>query len=144
MIEVPDLDENEQILIEYEGDIRVVKVPREGDPPRYRFDAPLMKPRSSDNSLTWENPHEATMYAAVFAAVGTFREEKTGKRGIPIEVERDGREAVIAYVGTQPGMTTDWIEATYELERERIYEYRSRIKSRAGEILVEDNTEELL
>lgn len=130
-----DVGEMEEIDTQYEGDIRVIKQIREGDRPLYRFEAPLYKPKDSDNTPTWENPEKARLYAAVFAAVGTFREEKTGRRGIPPEVERDGREAVIAYLSTQPGMSTDWITKFYDLDRQRIYEYRSRIKNRAEEII---------
>jgi hypothetical protein len=138
---VPDLDEDESVYQQYENSIRVVEIHREGEPPLYRFDAPELKPKSYDNDLTWENPKEAELYAAVYVAHGPFREEKTGTRGIPIGVHRAGTEAVVTYVGCQPGMSTDWISHTFDLDRERIYEYRSRVRSRAEEHLLEDNSD---
>jgi len=130
-------DERTTVEKDYGHGIRVVRVDREDEQPLYRFEAPMMKPKDSDNSLEWENPELAKLYAAVYVAVGTFREEKTGRRGIPPEVERDGREAVVAYLSTQRGMTTEWIEHFYDYDRERIYEYRSRIRARAEEQIEE-------
>ena len=138
---VPELKENESIWQQYEDSIRVVRIDRGEDRPLYRFDAPGLKPKDSDNSMTWENPKEAMMFASVYVAHGPFREEKTGKRGIPIGVHQAGSEAVITYLGCQPGMSTDWISQKFDLDRERIYEYRSRVRSRAEEALVEDNSD---
>lgn len=138
---VPELEENESIYQQYENSIRVVRIGREADRPLYRFDAPSLKPKESDNSMTWESPKEAEMYAAVYVAHGPFREEKTGKRGIPIGVHQAGSEAVITYLGCQPGMSVEWISQKFDLDRERIYEYRSRVRSRAAEELVEDNSD---
>ena len=129
--------DGEKIDTEYENDIRVIETEPDGGRPKYRFEAPTYKPKDSDNSPVWENPHKARMYAAVYVAVGTFREEKTGRRGIPIEVERDGREAVIAYLTTQDGMGIEWVTSMYDMDRQRVYEYRSRIKSRAEEYLIQ-------
>lgn len=140
MATVPELNDNETVYQQYENNIRVVKIHREGKRPLYRFDAPEHKPKSYDTGPAWENPNEAEWYAAVYVAHGPFREEKTGRRGIPIGVHRAGSEAVITYLGTQPGMSTDWIKTSFDLKRERIYEYRSRVVSRAEEYLVEDNS----
>lgn len=133
-----DLEPNETIDTEYEHGVRVIRVDRGDEPPRYRFDAPMFKVKRSDNTPEWENPHSARMYAAVYVAVGGFREEKTGRRGIPLEVERAGRQAVLAYLSTQPGMTPDYLAHQYDLPRQRIYEYRSRIRHQAEEELLEE------
>jgi len=132
------LDENESVEKDYGHDVRVIRVDRDGRQPVYRFEAPMYKPKSSDTTPEWENPHKAEMYAEVYVAVGSFREEKTGRRGIPPEVARDGREATVAYLSTQDGMGTEWISHFFDLEPERIYEYRSRISKRAREIVEEE------
>lgn len=128
------LDENETIDTAYPHDVRVIRVDREERPPLYRFDAPMFVTKDTDNIPEWENPDRARLYAAVYMAVGSFREEKTGRRGIPPEVERDGREATVAYLATQDGMSTDWISNFYDLSEQRIYEYISRIRKRAREV----------
>jgi len=133
------LDENETIDTAYPCEIRVIRVDREDDEPIYRFEAPMHHTKDYDTGPEWHNPHKARMYAAVYAAAGPFREEKTGRRGIPPELVRDGREAVVAYMTTQPGMSTEWISNFFDLDRERIYEYRSRIKNRAEEWAEEEH-----
>lgn len=128
------LDENESIHRAYPHDVRIVRVDRDDREPLYRFEAPTFKPKDSDTTPTWENPALAELYADVYFVANSFREEKTGRRGIPPEVERAGRAAVIAYLTTQDGMTTDWISTFYDLPDERIYEYRSRVRAEAEEI----------
>ncbi|WP_324666271.1 hypothetical protein [Haloarcula sediminis] len=127
------LASNETIDTAYPNEIQVVEIQRDERPPLYEFRAPLYSPKDTDTTPRWENPHHARMYAAVYVAVGTFREEKTGRRGVPPEVQRDGQEATIAYLTTQDGISTDWLTNFYELPEQRIYEYRSRIRARAEE-----------
>jgi len=98
----------------------------------------MYEPKDSDTGPTFTNKGKAEMYADVFVAVGGFREEKTGRRGIPVEVFRDGTEATIAYLTTQRGMSMDWITSTFDIDRQRVYEYRSRIRKRAGEVSEDD------
>lgn len=136
------LDANESIEHAYPYDIRIVRVDREDDRPIYRFEAPMYSPKDTDNTPEWENPHLAKLYADVYLAVGSFREEKTGRRGIPPEVERDGREAVVAYLTTQDGISTDWLSTFYDISDQTVYEYRSRIRARAREAEEEENTDE--
>jgi len=128
------LEKNESIEKAYPHDIRVIRVDREEQRPLYRFDAPFHQPKDTDTTTEWENPEKAKLYAAVYTAVGGFREEKTGRRGVPPEVQRDGMEATVAYLSTQDGMGTEWLSNFYGLDPQRIYEYRSRIRSRAAAI----------
>lgn len=128
------LAENESIHRAYPSDIRIVRVNREDDYPLYRFEAPMFEVKDTDTRPEWENPHLAELYADVYLAVNTFREEKSGRRGIPPEVERAGREAVISYLTTQDGISTEWLSTFYDLPEQRIYEYRSRIRAQAREV----------
>lgn len=130
------LDANESIEEAYPNDIRVIRVERENEPPLYRFEAPLF-----EETMEWEDKNRATLYAAVYVVADGFREEKTGKRGIPIEVHKAGQEAVISYLTTQPGMSIKWASRMFDLERQRIYEYRSRIWARADSIRSEHRAE---
>lgn len=128
------LAENESIHRAYPSDIRIVRVNREDDYPIYRFEAPLFEVKDSDTRPEWENPDLAELYADVYLAVNTFREEKSGRRGIPPEVERAGRPAVIAYLSTQDGISTEWLSRFYGFSKSTIYEYRSQIRARAREV----------
>lgn len=121
-----DLAPNESVEKSYPYDIRVIRVDREDEPPLYRFEAPGFV-----ETMEWKDKDAALMYAAVYVAVDGFREEKTGERGIPPEVERDGREAVVAYLTTQRGMSTKWVTRFYDIPAQRVYEYKSRIRARA-------------
>jgi len=127
------LAENESVDTAYPSEIRVVRVDREDEPPLYRFEAPMHEPKDSDVQPVWENPAKARMYAAVYVACNGFREEKTGRRGVPIEVAKYGREAVVAYLSTVDGSSTRWLSRMFDLDEQRIYEYRSRIKNAAEE-----------
>ena len=127
-----ELSDNEEIDTEYDDPIRVVKVNREDQPPLYRFEARNHEYKASDLGPVWENPHDARLYAAVYV-VTRFREEKTGKRGIPPAVEQAGREELICYTLCRKGTSVDWIVNKYDLPKQRIYEYKSRVMSRAEE-----------
>ena len=102
------LSENESIEKAYPDGVRVVRVDRGDDIPLYRFEAPLHTTKDYDTGPTFENPKNALLYAAVYVAVGPFREEKTGRRGVPPAVAKAGREALVAYLTTQKGMSIQW------------------------------------
>ena len=60
-----------------------------------------------------------------------FREEKTGRRGVPPAVAKAGREALVAYLTTQKGMSIQWAAQYFDIEESTVHEYRSRIRARA-------------
>jgi hypothetical protein len=130
---VPELQENESIDLEFEDDIRVVERERpDHEYNHFVFQAQDHKYKSYDLGPEWENPHAARLYCHVYTLT-RFREEKTGRRGIPENVEKHGREAVIAYQRTRPGTSIDWLTQYYDIDRQRVYEYCSRIRSEARE-----------
>lgn len=132
---VPELAENERIDLEFEVDtdetIRVIER-REGDYeyPRYEFQAEEEARNSYDLGPEWDNPRSARLYACVYALV-RFREEKTGRRGLPGSVGRYGQEATVAYMRCRSGVDAEWLSAKYDLPKQRVYEYCSRIRSEA-------------
>lgn len=127
------LDPNESIEKAYPHEIRVVRVDREDERPLFRFEAPDYKPKEYDTGPDFESRDDALMYAAVYVAVGPFREEKTGRRGVPPAVARAGREALVAYLTTQRGMSIQWAAHKFDIEESTVHEYRSRIRARAEE-----------
>lgn len=136
------LRENESIEKEYPHGIRVVRVDREDDYPLFRFVAPGHKTKEYDTGPEFERRDDALLYAAVYVAVGPFREEKTGRRGVPPAVARAGREALVAYLTTQRGMSIEWAAHKFDLEESTVREYRSRIRARAEEKAQEELSDE--
>jgi hypothetical protein len=133
---VPDLDDDERIDMKYEFDsgsiARVIERPRADDFNLYVFQATNHQFKSYDLGPEFENPESARMYCDVYALT-RFREEKTGRRGIPENVEQYGHEAVIAYQRCRSGVDAQWLANKYDLTNQRIYEYCSRMRSQARE-----------
>jgi hypothetical protein len=128
---VPDLQENESIDMAFEDDIRVIERERPDDEfNHFVFQAPGHEYKSDDLGPEFNNPYAARLYCHVYMLT-LFREEKTGKRGIPEAVEQHGREAVIAYQRCHPGKDAEWLANKYGIDRQRVYEYCSRIRSEA-------------
>jgi hypothetical protein len=132
---VPDLDD-ERIDMKYEFDsgsiARVIERPRADDNNLYIYQATNHQFKSYDLGPEFENPEAARLYCDVYALT-RFREEKTGRRGIPENVEQYGHEAVIAYQRCRSGVDAQWLANKYDLTNQRIYEYCSRIRSQARE-----------
>lgn len=133
---VPDLDDDERIDMKYEFDsgsiARVIERPRADDTNLYVFQATNHQFKSYDLGPEFENPEAARLYCDVYA-ITRFREEKTGRRGIPENVEQYGHEAVIAYQRCRSGVDAQWLANKYDLTNQRIYEYCSRMRSQARE-----------
>lgn len=133
---VPDLGDDEMIDMEYEvntnATIRVVERPRPDHYNLYVFQATNHQYKSYDMGPEFENPESARYYADVYALT-RFREEKTGRRGIPENVEQYGREALITYQRCRSGVDTEWLANKYNMTKQRVYEYCSRTRSEARE-----------
>lgn len=131
---VPELDDDDRIDMKYEFDsgsiARVIERSRPDDLPLYIFQATNHQYKSYDMGPEFENPEAAQLYCDIYALT-RFREEKTGRRGIPENVEQFGHEAVIAYQRNRSGVDAEWLARKYDIDRQRIYEYCSRIRSEA-------------
>lgn len=136
------LDENETVHAAYPHGAKIVRLDRDDAEPLYRFEAPLFPLKSYDEpQVEWENHHLAELYADVWCLT-SLREEKTGPRGIPPEVERAGREVVVAYLTCMPGISTEWLAHHYDVPEQTIYQYRSRVRRRAEQWREGDPDEE--
>lgn len=80
---------------------------------------------------SFENPDKARLYADVYAAMGGFREEKTGERGVPPSVARAREDVLMAYLVAQPTMSTEWVARHYDLPEEQIRDYVRGVRDRA-------------
>jgi hypothetical protein len=105
---------------------KIVREPNSTGADRYHFEVPL-----EGRMKSFENPGKARLYADVYAAMGGFREEKTGERGVPPSVARAREDVLMAYLVAQPTMGTTWVARHYDLPEEQIREYVRGVRERA-------------
>jgi len=121
----PDLDDDESIHREYPNDVRIVEyVDDDLLERRYRFEAPMHDPK------VFERPKLAELYADVYFDIG-FRDEKTGKRGVPPAVARQGQDTLAAYLVTQRGFSIEWVSRSWDISEDTVRTYLSRVRRRA-------------
>jgi hypothetical protein len=103
---------------------------------QYHFVVPL-----EGRMKSFESRDKARLYADVYDAMGGFREEKTGERGVPPSVARAREDVLMAYLTAQPSMSTEWVARHYDLPEDQIREYVRGVRERA-EQQREDQTDE--
>ena len=103
---------------------------------RYHFVVPL-----EGRMKSFENPDKARLYADVYDAMGGFREEKTGERGVPPSVARAREDLLMAYLVAQPTMSTEWVARHYDLPEGQIRQYVRGVRERAEQQREESNDE---
>lgn len=109
--------------------VRIVEChPTDADGVRYRFEAP------HHTGITFENPETAELYADVYFDVNGFEEAGTGDRGVPPEIIQAGRDTLVAYFLTQPGVDVNWVASFYGVKPEKVRRYASRVEKRAAGI----------
>lgn len=122
-------DGAETVYEEYVLGVRVVQVvPRDGDEPRYRFEAP------DHVGVTFDDAEMATLYADVYFDANGFVEDDTGERGIPPAIVQAGRDTLVAYMLTRRGVDVHWLASFYGEKPEKIQRYVSRVRKRADQI----------
>lgn len=125
----PASDEGERVYEDYILDVRIVEVtPADAEEPRYRFEAP------EHVGITFDDPEKATLYADVYFDANGFTEEGTGDRGVPPTIIQAGRDTLVAYILTQPGIDVLWLASFYGEKPEKIERYVSRVRKRATQI----------
>jgi len=112
---------------EYILGVAVVTVTTE-DGIRYRFEAP------EHESVTFDDPELATLYADVYFDTNGFVEAGTGDRGVPPEVIQAGRDTMAAYMLTLPGTDVNWLASFYGKRRNVVERYVANVRGRAQEI----------
>jgi hypothetical protein len=120
--------ESESVHREYILGVRIVEC-RSGDGDRrYRFEAPQHR------GIAFDDPDMATLYADVYFDVNGFEEAGTGERGVPPAIIQAGRDTLVAYFLTQPGIDVHWIASFYGEKPAKIQRYVSRVRKRAAGI----------
>jgi hypothetical protein len=124
------IDDDDRVHREYPERVRITSYrhPDLGER-RWRFEAPL------HDDATFPDPDLAELYADVYFAVGGFREEKSGERGVPPAVAFAGRPETVAYALTLPGVTgsVEWAAGQFGLEESTVRTYVSRVREAARE-----------
>lgn len=115
----------EEIYKQYPGNARIHEFKDKDGVICYEFKAPMHEGREFSNK--WA----AELYADVYWAVDSFREEKSGERGVPPEIAIEGKPEIAAYLLTSPSISMDWIMTFFDVERETIHTYLSRVRSKA-------------
>jgi hypothetical protein len=116
-------------LVEEYPHSKIVRDVDEAGYERYHFIVPL-----EGRMKSFENPDKARLYADVYDAMGGFREEKTGERGVPPSVARAREDVLMAYLVAQPTMSTEWVARHYDLPEEQIRDYVRGVRDRAAEM----------
>ncbi|MBV0900902.1 hypothetical protein [Haloarcula salina] len=110
---------------EYILGVRVVERTTADGETRYRFEAP------DHEGIAFEDAEMATLYADVYFDVNGFQEAGTGERGVPPTIIQAGRDTLVAYLLTQPGIDHYWLASFYGVKREKVTRYVSRVRKRA-------------
>lgn len=116
----------ESELVEEYPHSKIVMYPKEGGVDEYHFVVPL-----EGRMKSFENPDRARLYADVYDAMGGFREEKTGERGVPPSVARAREDILMAYMVSNPTMGLTWVARHYDLPEDRIRQYVRGVRERA-------------
>lgn len=110
---------------EYILGVRVVERTTAAGEIRYRFEAP------DHEGIAFDDPETATLYADVYFDVNGFQEAGTGERGVPPTIIQAGRDTLVAYLRTQPGVDRNWVASFYGEKPETVTRYVSRVRKRA-------------
>lgn len=129
-------DDGDGEFLEDYGHGKIVRDTDSAGTDRYHFVVPL-----EGRMKSFENPDKARLYADVYDAMGGFREEKTGERGVPPSVARAREDVLMAYLVAQPTMSTEWVARHYDLPEEQIRQYVRGVRERADQQR-EDHTNE--
>lgn len=126
------IDPDSETIEEYPHNCRIVREYVEGSEDRYHFEGPLGRIKS------FENPDKARLYADVYEAVGGFREEKTGERGVPPAVARSREDVLMAYLAAQPTMSVTYVARAFDLDEDEVRSYIEMVRKRAAEMREEN------
>ncbi len=88
----------ETVIEEYDQGCQILHEER-NYPDQYHFDGPKGRMR------TFENPHEARLYADLYTITGGFNEEQTGKRGVPPAIAGASEEIRMTYLAVEMSVT---------------------------------------
>lgn len=117
-------DDRETVIEEYGQDCRIVREER-NYPDQYHFECPKGRMR------TFENPHEARLYADLYTITGGFNEEQTGRRGVPPTIARASEEIRMTYLAVQ--MSISYAAGAFDVDESVVNDAVNRIHAKADQ-----------
>jgi hypothetical protein len=117
-------NDRETVIEEYDQDCRIVHEER-NYPDQYHFEGPKGRMR------TFENPHEARLYADLYTITGGFNEEQTGKRGVPPTIARASEEIRMTYLAVQ--MSISYAAGAFDVDESVVNDAVNRIHAQADQ-----------
>lgn len=128
-------DNPTEVVEEYAHDCRIVREEREHED-LYHYEGPMGHVKS------FRNPDKARLFADVQTVTGGFREEKTGERGVPPAVARAREDVLMAYLASNPSMSTEWVAGHFDLPEEEVRGYIRSLRNRAAQQRADADTDE--
>jgi hypothetical protein len=116
-------DTQETVVEEYEQGYRVVREDR-NYPDLYHFEGPKGRVKS------FENPHEARLYADMYVITGGFNEKQTGNRGVPPAIVSASEEIRMTYLAVQ--MSIPYAARAFAVQESVVRDAVDRTHARAG------------
>ncbi|MBX0293562.1 hypothetical protein [Haloarcula nitratireducens] len=120
--------ETDSTYREYVLGVRILEENGVDGDARYRFEAP------DHCGIAFDDAEDATLYADVYFDVNGFEEAGTGERGVPPAIIQAGRDTLVAYFLTRPGIDVHWVASFYGEKPEKVQRYVSRVRKRAANI----------
>lgn len=121
-----------EVVEEYSHDFRIV---REVDAGVERYHYEGLRGRLQ----SFHDLEKARLYADVYTVMNGFREEKSGERGVPIQVALAREDVLIAYLAAQPTRSVEWVSRQSEVSEEQIRQYIQMVRRRAEEKRAEND-----
>ena len=129
MVDRPSHVDEPETVVEYDEYTRIVRfVDARTGGERYRFEA------ATHEGAEFQTLDEAKLYADVYWAVDSFREGKSGRRGVPPTVAMASNPTTVAYLVTQSGMGVEWASRAFDITEGTVRDYLSRVRRQAEEI----------
>lgn len=116
-----------EVVEEYAHSCRIVRETDEAGEDRYHYEGPMGRVKS------FYSLDKARLYADVQTAMGGFREEKTGERGVPPSVARAREDVLMAYLASNPTMSLEWVARHFDMHENEVREYIQVLRKRAAD-----------
>lgn len=116
-----------EIIKEYANECRIVRETDDFGEETYHYEGPLGRFKS------FHSLDDARLYADVYTVVDSFREEKTGERGVPPAIARAREDVLMAYLAADPTMSVTWVAQNFDLPEDRVREYIRSLQNRAAQ-----------
>jgi hypothetical protein len=117
-------NDRETVIEKYGQECRIVHEERTYSD-QYHFEDPKGRRR------TFENPHEARLYADLYTITGGFDEKQTGKRGVLPAIAAASEEIRMTYLAVQ--MSISYAAGAFDVDESVVNDAVNRIYAKADQ-----------